>query len=106
MLSNVLPTFQLVAPNGDFDSDLQSVKIAGTAESVFLDTYLKDDILESVAIDVTDNSGSGASRISAVEAVFEYCDYQGEDGIKFLNLGRLLKRTNVQFWSFDIIVTP
>ena len=54
MLSNVTPIFQLVAPNGDFDSDLQSVKISGTAESVFLDTYLKDDILESVVIDVTD----------------------------------------------------
>ena len=90
-LTNVLPIFQLVAPNGDFDSDLQSVNVVGTGESAFLDTYLKDDILESVVIDVTDNTGSGASRISAVEAVFEYCDYQGEDGIKFLNLGRLLK---------------
>ena len=67
------------------------MKIAGTAEPVFLDAYLKDDILESVVIDVTDNSGSGASRISAVEAVFEYCAYRGEDGTKFLNLGGMFK---------------
>ena len=67
------------------------MKVLGTGETVLLDTYLEDDILESVVIDVTDNSGSGASSLSATEAVFEYCAYQGEDGIKFLNLRRLLK---------------
>ena len=86
-----LPTFQLPAPNGDFDTDLQSMNVVGTGESVFLNTFLKDDILESVVIDVTDNTGSGESRISAVEAVFEYCAYQGEDGTKFLNLERFFK---------------
>ena len=89
-----LPTFQLPAPNGDFDSELQSVNVTGTGESVFLNTYLKDDILESVVIDVIDNSGSGTCRISAMEAAFEYCAYQGENGTKFLNLERLFKLTN------------
>ena len=67
------------------------MKVVGTGETVYLDTYLEDDILESVVIDVTDNSGSGASSLSAMEAVFEYCAYQGEDGTNFLNLGKLLK---------------
>lgn len=72
--------FQLVTPNGNFDSDTDQVNVVGTAQTVLLDDYLEDDILETIEIDVNDNSGSGVSTISAVEAVFEYCGYQGVNG--------------------------
>ena len=77
-----LISLQVTLPNSPFDSDSDYVTEVVSGDSVLLDTYLKDDILQSIVLDVTDNSGSaGASNISAMEVVFEYCGYQGEHGI-------------------------